>query len=46
VGIDGNIWDILQAAEEKTFIEETLPTGDEISTEKDTGAAEVSVPNV
>ena len=45
VGIDGNLWDILQAAEEQTFVEETIPTGDEIATEK-TGSAEVRLPSV
>ena len=46
VGIDGNLWDILQAAEEQIFEEETLPKGEEISTEKDTGTAEVRLPNI
>ena len=46
VGIDGNLWDILQAAEEQTFVEETIPTGDEIATEKVTGTAEVRLPSI
>ena len=46
VGIDGNLWDILQAAEEQTFVEETVPTGDEIATEKVTGTAEVRLPSI
>jgi len=37
VGIDGNLWDQLQAAEESSFVEETLARGDEIATEQFTG---------
>ena len=46
VGIDGNLWDILQASEEQVFVEESIPIGDEITTEKDTGTAEVRLPSI